>query len=208
MARPTQQRLGAACGIVFPIAMFLAVGNGNQFAPWRAVAATWALVLALPFLAYFWSLLRAAEGEGGWLSTTALVAGVSGILLKLASHAPELAIHRDGIQKGSQLYKALDNSAGAATLRSLYPLAVCCAAVAVIALRQRVLPRWLGMFTAVTAVALAVNAGFVYASFVPAFLLFLLWTLVTSIVLLRRRPSTQPRIAYSTSPDPTASRLA
>src|SRR3989440_6537040 len=198
MTSPMQQRLGAACGIVFPIAMFLAVGNGNNFAPWRAVAATWALVLALPFLAYLYSLLRAAEGEGGWLSTVALVAGVSGILLKLESHAPALAIHRDGIQKGTQLYKALDNSAGAATLMSLYPLAICCAAIAVIALRERVLPRWLGMFAAVTAVALAVNAGFLYASFVPALLLFLLWTFVTSIVLLRRIPSTQPAVAYST----------
>jgi len=191
-------RLGAACGIVFPIAMFLAVGNGGHFTPWRAIAATWALVLALPFLAYLCSLLRAAEGDGGWLSTLALVAGVSGILLKLASHAPALAIHRDGIHKGTQLYKALDNTAGAATLMSLYPLAVCCAAVAVIALRERVLPRWLGAFAAVTALALAVNAGFVYASFVPALLLFLLWTLVTSIVLLRRNPIPQPHVAYST----------
>src|SRR5438445_346173 len=108
MTRPMLPRLGAACGIVFPIAMFLAVGNGNHFTPWRAVAATWALVLALPFLSYLWSLLRAAEGEGGWLSTTALAAGVSGILLKLASHAPELAIHHDRIANGTQLYKALD----------------------------------------------------------------------------------------------------
>src|SRR5438105_7200364 len=198
MNKPMLPLLGAACGIVFPIAMFLAVGNGNHFTPWRAVTATWALVLALPFLAYLWSLLHAAEGEGGWLSTTALVAGISGILLKLASHAPELAIHRDGIAKGTQLYKALDNTAGAATLMSLYPLAICCAAVAVIALRRHVLPRWLGMFAAVTAAALAVNAGFVYASFVPALLLFLLWTLVTSIVLLRRSWSPQARVAYST----------
>src|SRR5438445_2144458 len=199
MTRPMLPRLGAACGIVFPIAMFLAVGNGNNFAPWRAVAATWALVLALPFLAYLCSLLRAAEGDSGWLSTTALVAGVSGVLLKLASHAPELAIHRDGIANGTQLYKSLDNSAGAATLVSLYPLAICCAAVAVIALRQRVFPRWLGIFTAATAVALAVNAGFVYASFVPALLLFLLWTLVTSIVLLRRSwGRAAARVAYST----------
>src|SRR5438874_10564632 len=154
MNRPMLSRLGAACGIVFPIAMFLAVGNGNHFAPWRAVTATWALVLALPFLACLYSLLRKAEGDGGWLSTAALVAGVSGVILKLASHAPELAIHRDHIAKGTQLYKALDNTAGAATLVSLYPLAVCCAAVAMIALRERVLPRWLGIFAAITAVAL------------------------------------------------------
>jgi len=198
MTRLMLPRLGAASGIVFPIAMFLAVGNGSHFTPWRAVAATWALVLALPFLAYPYNLLRAAEGDRGWLSTVALVAGVSGILLKLGSHAPALAIHRDGIAKGTQLYKALDNTAGAATLMSLYPLAICCAAVAAIALREHVLPRWLGTFAAVTAVALAVNAGFVYASFVPALLLFLLWTLVTSVVLLRRSWSTQARVAYST----------
>ena len=198
MNRPMLPRLGAVCGIAFPITMFLAVGDGSHFAAWRAVLATWALVLALPFLVYLWSLLRAAEADGDWLSTLALVAGVSGVLLKLASHAPELAIHRDGIEKGTQLYKALDNTAGAATLTSLYPLAVCCAAVAAIALREHVLPRWLGIFTAVTALALAVNAGFVFASFVPALLLFLLWTLITSIVLLRRSLGTQPRVAYST----------
>src|ERR1700730_16683836 len=124
MTRPMLPRLGAACGVVFPIALFLAVGNGNNFAPWRAVAATWALVLALPFLTYLWSLLRGAEGDGGWLSTLVLAAGVSGILLKLASPPPELAIHREGIGKGSQLYKLLDNTAGPTTLMSLYPLAL------------------------------------------------------------------------------------
>ncbi len=198
MNKPMLSLLGAVCGIVFPIAMFLAVGDGSHFAPWRAVAATWALVLFLPFLSYLCSLLRRAEGDGGWLSTAALAAGVSGVILKLASHAPELAIHRDHIAKGTQLYKALDNTAGAATLVSLYPLAVCCAAVAAIALREHVLPRWLGIFAAITAVALAVNAGFVFASFVPGFLLFLLWTLVTGLVLLRHSWSAVPRVAYST----------
>jgi len=198
MTTPMRPRLGAACGIVFPIAMFLAVGDGNHFTAWRAVAATWALILALPFIAYLWSLLRAAESEGSWLSTAALVAGVSGILVKLTSHAPELAIHRDGLVKGTALYKALDHTAGAATVMSLYPLAIFCAAVAAIALRERALPRWLGIFAALTAAALAVNAGFLYANFVPAFVLFLLWTLVTSVVLLRRSPSTQPHVVYST----------
>ena len=195
---PIAPRLAAACGIVFPIALFLAVGDGSQFVAWRAVAATWALVLALPFLAYLCGLLRAAEGEGGWISTTALVAGVSGIVLKLASHAPELAIHRERIPKGTPLYRALDNRGRAATLTCLYAFAVCCAAVAVIALRERVLPRWLGAFSAATAGALAVNAGFVFAEFVPALLLFLLWTLVTGIVLFRRSPSAQPALAYAT----------
>src|SRR5260370_36946119 len=103
--------------------MYLAVGNGNNFTPWRAVASTWALVLFLPFLASLCGLLRTAAPENGWLSTLALVAGTSGILLKLISHAPELAIHQDHLAKGTPLYKALHHLAAAPTALCLYPLA-------------------------------------------------------------------------------------
>jgi hypothetical protein len=198
MNRTLLPRLAAACGIAFPIAMFLAVGNGNSFAPWRAIASTWALVLFLPFLAYLCNLLRRAARDDGWLATLALITGSSGVLLKLVSHAPELAIRQEHLAKGAPLYKALDHMAGAATVLSLYPLALYAATVATIMLRERVLPRWLGVFAGVTAAALVVNGGFVFAGFVPALLVFLLWTLVTGVVLLRRTwvPSTQ--IAYAT----------
>jgi hypothetical protein len=198
MNRPLLPRLAAACGIVFPIALFLAAGNGNSFAPWRAVASTWALVLFFPFLAYLCGLLRTAARDDAWLPTLALLAGTSGILLKLVSHAPELAIHQDHIEKGTPLYNALDHTAGAATLLCLYPLAIYAAAVAVIVLRERALPRWIGFFAALTAAALVVNAGFVYAGFVPALLLFLLWTLATAVVLLRRTWAASTQVAYAT----------
>ena len=198
MNRPLLPRLAAACGVVFPIALFLAVGNGNSFAPWRAVASTWALVLFLPFLAYLCGLLRTAARDDGWLPTLALVAGASGVLLKLVSHAPELAIHQDHIAKGTPLYKALDHTAGAATTLCLYPLAIYAAAVAIIVLREQVLPRWVGVFAVLTAAALAVNGAFVFAGFVPALLLFLLWTLVTAIVVLRRTWVASTQVAYAT----------
>ena len=198
MNRPLLPRLAAGCGIGFPIAMFLAVGNGNNFAPWRAVASTWALVLFLPFLAYLCSLLRTAAPADRWLSTLALVAGSSGILLKLVSHAPELAIHQNHLAKGTPLYEALDHTAGAATILCLYPLAIYVAVVALIVFREHVLPRWLGVFAAVTAVALVINGGFVFASFVPALLLFLLWTLVTGVVVLRRTWAASTQVAYAT----------
>jgi hypothetical protein len=70
--------------------------------------------------------------------------------------------------------------------------------VAVVALRTRVLPRWIGAFAALTAVALVINGGFVFASFVPALLLFLLWTLVTGAVLLRRSWSGSAQLVYAT----------
>jgi hypothetical protein len=198
MSRTLLPRLAAACGIVFPIVMFLAAGNGNNFAAWRAVVSTWALVLFLPFLAYFCGLLRKAETDGGWLSTLALVAGTSGILLKLVSLAPELALHQDHLAKGTALYKALDHTAGAATIVCLYPLAAYAAAVAIVALRERVLPRWVSILAVVTAAALAVNGGFLFAGSIPAFLLFLLWTLLTGVVLLRRTWAASTAVAYAT----------
>lgn len=198
MNRVLLPRLAAACGIFFPLVMFFAVGNGNHFASWRAVASTWALVLFLPFLAYLCGLLRTAAGDDGWLATLALVAGTSGVLLKLVSHAPELAIDQGHLAKGTSLYDALDHTAGAATVLCLYPFAIYAAAVAAIALRERALPRWLGVFALVTAAALAVNGGFVFAGFVPALLLFLLWTLVTGVVLLRRTWAAPAQVAYAT----------
>ncbi len=198
MDKPMLPRLAAACGIVFPITMFLAAGDGSHFVAWRAVAATWALVLFLPFLGYLYSVLRDAEGDRGWLATTALAAGLMGVIVKIASHAPEIAIHHEHLVKGTPLYKALDDSAAGATVVSLYPLAICCAAVAMVALREQLMPRWFGIFAAITAAALAVNGAFLFASFVPAFLLFLLWTLVTGVVLFRRSTSAVPRVAYST----------
>jgi hypothetical protein len=198
MSKPVLPRLAAACGIVFPVAMFLAVGNGNSFAPWRAVVSTWALVLFLPFLAYLCGLLRQAGTGDSWVATVALVGGVSGVLLKLVSHVPELAIHHDHLAKGTPLYKALDDMGGAATVITLYPLAICAAAVAVLVLRSRILPRWIGFFAVLTAVSLVVNGAFVFAGFVPGLLVFLLWTLVTAVVLLRQSWAATARAAYAT----------
>jgi len=197
MSRYTLPRLAATCGIVAPIAMFLAVGDGNSFAPWRAVASTWALVLFLPFLAYLYELLRGAEGETGWLSRVFLVCASSGVLLKLVSHAPALAIHHGHVVKGTPLYTALDQMAGAATIVCLYPFALCMAAAATVVLRTNALPRWLGVLAAVTAVALAVNGAFLFAGFVPAFLLFLLWIVLAGVVVLRRAGSTATQVAYA-----------
>ncbi len=63
------------------------------------------------------------------------------------------------------------------------------AAVAVVAVRTRVLPRWLGYGAGLTAIALAVNGSdnlYHYSGNVPALLLFVLWTFVASVVTLRR----------------------
>jgi hypothetical protein len=131
-------------------------------------------------------VLRAAEGPDGWLAGAALAAGITGIALKLGSGAPELAVHRAHLAAGTPLRAAIDALADGATVLSLYPLAVFCAAAAIVAFRTRALPRWLAAGAGVTAVALAVNGGFLGTDFNPALLLFALWTLLASVHLLRR----------------------
>ena len=193
MNQSTLPRLGAACGAVFAIVLTVANGNGNQtFTGPRAIAGLAALTLALPFIAYLCSVLRQAEradradGADGWLVSTALAAGITGIVLKLGSGAPELAAHTAHLTAGTQLNTAIEAIADGATVLSLYPLAVFCAATAIVAFRTRALPRWLSAGAAVTAAALAINGGFLGTDSVPALLLFVLWTLLTSVHLLRR----------------------
>jgi hypothetical protein len=187
MNKPMLPRLGAACGAVFAVVLTVANGNGNeQFAAPRVVAGIAALTLMIPFLCYLCSLLRDAETVHGWMATSALTAGISGIALKLASGAPELALYRAHIAAGTSVHKALEEIAGAATLLSLYPLALFCAATAILVFRTRALPRWLGVGAAVTAAALTINGAFLATSNVPALLLFALWTLLTSVYLVAR----------------------
>lgn len=187
MNQSTLPRLGAACGAVFAIVLTVAAGNGNQsFSGPRAVAGIAAITLALPFIAYLCSVLRGAEGADGWLVSTAFAGGITGIVLKLGSGAPELAMYKAHLIAGTQLNTAISAIGDGATVICLYPLAVFCAATAIVAFRTRALPRWLAAGAAVTAAALAINGAFLGIDSVPALLLFLLWTLLASVHLLRR----------------------
>lgn len=184
MTTRTLPRLGAACGIIFPVGL---VFTARRHSLWGA--ALLAITLFLPFLAYLCSLLRRAEGEQGWLPQAAFAAGLAGITLKLGSIAPEIAIHRDHIADGTSLHTGLQGIADAATDVCLYPLGLMLAAVALSAIHTDVLPRWLCYGAGLTAVALVVNGSYnLYdkSGSIPAFLLFLLWTLAAGIVLIRR----------------------
>lgn len=191
------RRLGAGCGALFAIALFAASGQSGH----PNVVEIAALALFLPFLAYLCSLFREIEGQSGWLPATAFASGLAGITIKLLSIVPEIA--RNSAGHGTPLYQALDHMASAATVISLYPLAVMLAAVAVLSVRTRALPRWLAYGAGLTAVALAVNGSFIQANFVPALLLFLLWTLVTSVVLVRRTWRQPARVSQA-NPAPAA----
>ena len=110
--------------------------------------------------------------------------------LKLASGVPEIAYR--GLPEGSQAHKALEGLANAATVVSLYPFAIFTAIVAIQSLRTGALPRWLGVFAGLTAIALLINGSFKHAGTVPALLLFVVWTLVAGVVLFIHELRLQP----------------
>jgi hypothetical protein len=175
-------RLGAISGLLYVVLLFGAPGIpvGEDA---HTVVEMAGLLLFIPFLGYLFSVLRRAEGEGGWLSATAFGAGLLSLTIKLGSAAPSLAA-RD-LEEGP-LHTALQTMNGVAFVLSMLPLGVLVAAVAILALKTRVLPLWLGLMSAVTAPALLVNGTFFEAEFVPAFLLFALWMVLTSVVLTLR----------------------
>jgi hypothetical protein len=176
-------RLGAASGVLFVALLFGPSSSGSDSQIVVALELL-GLLFFIPFLGYLWSVLRAAEGPGGWLSATALGAGLVGITMKLASIAPGWAA-RD-FDDGTAIHKALERMNETAFIAQMLPDGVMLAAIAIVALKTRALPVWLGWLGAVTAPLLLVNGMFLDAEFGPAFLLFMLWTLLASVVLTVR----------------------
>ncbi len=186
-------RLGAVCGILYVVLILVGdsvtvglplVGDSVTVGLPMELAG---MILFVPFLGYLWSFLRQAEGDDGWLSATAFGAGLMGITIKFASVAPVLAVNN--LEEGTPLYRSMELMNGAAFNLSMFPFAVLAAAVAILTLKTRVLPAWIGWMGAVTAPALAVNAMFFFAEFILAFLLFLLWVILLSAVLTWRAGS-------------------
>ena len=176
-------RLGAASGALFVVLLFGPSSSGSDAAI-ILVLELLGLLLFIPFLGYLWSVLREAEGPGGWLATTAFGAGLVDVTLKLGSLPPGKVA--DDFGDSTAVHKALEDMNSVAFIATMLPLGVLMAAVAVIVLKTRVLPLWLGWLAAVTAPLLLVNGMFLDAEFGPAFLLFLLWTLLASVVLTVR----------------------
>lgn len=176
-------RLGAVCGALFVVLLFGPSSSGSDSTV-VIVLELLGLLLFIPFLGYLWSVLREAEGPGGWLATTAFGAGLVDVTVKLGSLAPGKVA--DDFGDATPIHKALEDMNSVAFIVTMLPLGVLMAAVALISLKTRVLPLWLGWLAAVTAPLLLVNGMFLDAEFGPAFLLFLLWTLLASVVLTLR----------------------
>ena len=176
-------RLGAVSGVLYVVLLMGSTSTGSD-SQIVIVLELIAILLFLPFLGYLYSVLRRVEGEGAWLSPTAFGAGLVDLTIKLGSIAPGFASRTEGLDP--QLHQALEKMNSVAFIVTMLPLGVMMAAVAVVILKTRVPPLWLGLMAAVTAPACLVNGMFLDAEFGPAFLLFLLWVTLASIVLTLR----------------------
>jgi hypothetical protein len=151
------------------------------------------LLCFVVFTAALYEILRGAERERTWLPTAALGAGLVSAAVKLAPAPAMLAafeLSERGIEP--QLAAALVQIDDYAFLLTWAVDAVMIGAVAAVALRTRVLPRWLGVTGAVLApLLLASLAGGEEAP--PVFLLALLWFVAVSVALARTGPSAASR---------------
>ena len=188
-------RLGAISGVLFVVLLFGPSSTGSD-ARIVVVLELIGLLCFIPFLGYLYGVLRRAEGEGAWLSQTAFGAGLVDLTIKLGSIAPGFAARTEGLDP--QIHDALHKMNSVAFIVAMLPIGVMMAAVAVVILKTRILPLWLGLLAALTAPACLVNGMFLDAEFGPAFLLFLLWVTVASVVLTLRAGRTTAKATVST----------
>ncbi len=174
-------RLGAVSGVLYVVLLMGSTSTGSDAQVVIALELI-AMLLFLPFLGYLYSVLRRAGGEDAWLSATAFGAGLVDLTIKLGSIAPGFASRTEGLDP--QLHQALEKMNSVAFIVTMLPLGVMMAAVAIVILKTRVQPHRLGLLAAITAPACLVNGMFLDAEFGPAFLLFLLWVTLASIVLI------------------------
>jgi hypothetical protein len=211
MTSRTVSRLGAATGLAYVVLVLLgndvlAGAGGPDFtAPATKVAAHLAanppttvtyvggfveligLLCFVAFVAKLFCVVRRAEGGDGFLAVTALSAGLLSAAIKFASGPAALeAFNRAREGLDPQLAAALIDMNGFAFLLTFALDALMLAAVAAVALRTGVLPRWQGIMAAVTAALLLLTvAG---AGTVPplGMLLALVWIAAVSVTLVRR----------------------
>jgi hypothetical protein len=213
MADPRWERLGAATGIVFVLLSLLAliIGGSPGASPdvvqyfvdnrERALVQSFLAGVASIFFVWFLgsvrSYLRAAEGGTGRLSAVAFAGGIVTLGFLMFSLTVTTAL-ADGMAENadpdtSRAFYALVIQASDLTF---FPVVAFTGASALVILRTKALPAWLGWLGIGVAVlslsrgtAFFVESGpFSSAGMLEsvAIMAFLLWLLLTSILLVRR----------------------
>jgi hypothetical protein len=150
------------------------------------------LLFFLVFAAYLYSVLSRAEGEFGWLSATVFASGIATVVIKLTAFpvaAAAFARAADGFNP--QVLGILWDMDNIAFLITWATQAFLLGAAAIVIIRAKALPAWLGWSAAVIALALLGTLPVAFFNPTPVHLLALLWILVASIVLILRAGKVQ-----------------
>ncbi len=151
-----------------------------------------AFLCAIPFVVRLHTALRAAEGGSGLFSTIALDAGLVMIALGFAAQLPVVTAfyYADkGLDPELAGVLLALNDFAFVTAWAVYSMLL--AASAVVILRTRALPRWLGWSAAALAVLLLGSVPFALSG-PPTFILFFVWVVAASVVLVRRSGDEEP----------------
>ena len=144
-----------------------------------------AFLCAIPFVVRLHTALREAEGGSGLFSTIALDAGLVMIAVGFMAQLPVVTAfyYADkGLDPELAGVLLALNDFAFVTAWAIY--SVLLAASAVVILRTRALPRWLGWSAAAIAVLLLGSVPFAISG-PPTFILFFVWVVAASVVLIR-----------------------
>lgn len=167
--------------------------SGNRA---REIAAFFLIAVAALFLLWFVSTLRnrlrSVEPEPKSLSALAFGAGVASAALLVAALSLFVSVSltiedSDQFAVDPNLARVLENAGFLLFTGSTMVASVLVAATSVLALRTRVLPRWLGWVGLPVALVLLVAIFFF-----PLFVLWA-WILVVSVLLIARTPAWPPQ---------------
>jgi hypothetical protein len=164
---------------------------------WGGYLSLLSFIALVWFLGALWTALRDAEGESALLSMTAFGSGLVGAAV-LTGGAWAIAVFRIREGLDPQIARTLYDLGNFAFATSWVFYASLLLAVGAAALQYRALPRWLGWASIVVAIGLLV--GRIYwtsqAAFVP-WVLFWLWLIVVSVILIRRAGKSQNETAVA-----------
>ena len=202
-------RLAALSGLIAVVLVFAGSGIGGSspdLGASRATISAWVatqhattggyaggllellgILAMIVFAATLWSVLRRAEAGDGILPATAFGAGLVSATLKLASlPAAFAAVWRSRQGFDPQLATALIDMNNVAFVLTWTVDAVMLGAAAIVILKSRALPRWLGWLGAVAAAISLLSAP--VADRVPpvGILLTFVWIVSVSVMLVRR----------------------
>ena len=159
-------------------------------------------IVAFPLMLVFFGrlreLLRRAEGEGGWLATTAFGAAVAAFGFAAVAFTGEATVYYAGHHGvGASILVPLVDMFGLAFVFGGMPFAIALAAIAAVVLRAGGLPRWLGWSAGAIAVMFPATLWSPMDLGQIPHMLLDLWIVAASILLIRRR---EPAYAETASP--------